>query len=206
MEILKKYEEGCAHCPGGIGLQYPLSKDKILQVVCDVHPLVQGHILIIPKEHISCMGNLPDEKFARYEELYNKVKHFVSEYYGPTAVFEHGVTGQTVFHAHTHFFPYKGTTNSIIPQDYALKKIDSFHDIKKEFDEKNKYLFLENNNEMYMVDTDLGYPRFFREIFAKLLNVEERANWKKTMENEELMRQFKTDIKELTAKWRKYNK
>ena len=32
---------------------------------------------------------------------------------------------------------------------------------------------------MWLVDTKLGFPRFFRDIYAELLNAKERANWKK---------------------------
>jgi hypothetical protein len=38
------------------------------------------------------------------------------------------------------------------------------------------------------------------------LDAKERADWKKTRENENLMQQFKIDISALTEKWNKHNK
>lgn len=204
--MTKKFEKGCAHCPGGLGLEYPLYDDGLFWVVCDAHPLIEGHILIIPKEHISTMGNLPKESFEKYIDLYSKVKSFVNEYYGDVGIFEHGIAGQTVFHAHTHFLPFNHDTPKIITDNEALWKITNLYDMKKEFEERQKYLFFENKNQMWLVDTKLGFPRFFRDIFAGLLNAKERANWKKTRENEELMKQFKKDISTLTDKWNEYNK
>lgn len=202
----KNFEKDCAHCPGGFGLEYPLYDDNLFWVVCDVHPLIQGHILIIPKEHISAMGNLSEDAFKKYVELYTKVKSFVNAFYGEVGIFEHGITGQTVFHAHTHFLPFNHDTEEIISDQKALHRITNLKEMKDEFMQKQKYLFFENKNQMWLVDTRLGSPRFFRDIFAELLDAKERANWKKVRENQILMKQFKKDISALTENWSKHNK
>lgn len=204
--MIKNFENDCVHCPGGLGLEHPLYDDDLFWVVCDAHPLVQGHILIIPKEHIPTMGNLSDDAFKKYVDLYKKVKLFVNAFYGEIGIFEHGITGQTVFHAHTHFLPFSHDTEEIVSDKKALRNISSLEDLKNEFAQKKKYLFFENKNQMWLIDTKLGFPRFFRDIFANLLGAKERANWKKTRENQELMQQFKKDISALTDNWNKYYK
>ncbi len=204
--MTKIIEKNCAHCPGGLGIEYPLYDDDFFWIVCDVHPLVQGHILIIPKEHVSAMGNLSDDAFKKYADLYKKVKLFINAFYGEVGIFEHGITGQTVFHAHSHFLPFNHDTKEIIPDKKALHKISNLGDLKNEFAQKQKYLFFENKNQMWLVDTKLGFPRFFRDIFAKLLSAEKRANWKKARENQELMQQFKKDIFTLINNWNKNEK
>jgi len=163
--MIDDQNNNCAHCPDGIGLKHPLYNDDLFWVVCDVHPLTEGHILIIPKAHISTMGSLSDEAFEKYTELYEKVKLFIKTCYGEVGIFEHGVIGQTVFHAHTHFLPFNFNTNKIIPDEKALSKISSLDEMKNEFIQKQKYLFFENKNQKWLVNTSLGYPRFFRDIF-----------------------------------------
>ena len=204
--MTKNLKKDCAHCPGGFGIKHSLYNDDLFWVVCDVHPLVEGHILIIPKEHIPTMGSLSDENFEKYIKLYSKVKSFINTFYGEAGIFEHGTTGQTVFHAHTHFLPFNRDTREIIPDSNALREIPDLHGMKKEFEKNNKYLFFENKNRMWLVNTKLGFPRFFRDIFAELLNAKKRANWKKARENKELMQQFEKDISALTKKWNEYNK
>ncbi|MDA2922558.1 HIT family protein [Patescibacteria group bacterium AH-259-L07] len=204
--MTKNFEKDCAHCPGGLGLEYPLYDDNLFWVVCDVHPLIQGHILIIPKEHISTMGNLSEDAFKKYVDLYSKVKSFISAFYGEVGIFEHGITGQTVFHAHTHFLPFSHDTKEIISDQNVLHRITALKEVKHEFAQKQKYLFFENKNQMWLVDIKLGFPRFFRDIFAELLDAKERANWEKTRENQKLMKQFKKDISALTENWNKHNK
>lgn len=202
----RKYESECAHCPGGFGLEYPLFKDKNFWIVCDAHPLIRGHILIITREHISCAGALPARLFSRFAELYKQVKIFIGENYGQPAVFEHGVTGQTVFHAHIHFLPFKNTIDSIIPETDLLKEINSIDQLKTEFEKCGKYLYTEIDNRKWLVDSSLGYPRFFRERFGKTLGVEDRANWKTARDNSELMKIFGKDILDLEEKWKQFAK
>ncbi|MDD5040257.1 MAG: HIT family protein [Patescibacteria group bacterium] len=204
--MMQKSIGNCAHCPGGIGLEYPLYDDDLFWVVCDVHPIVRGHILMIPKEHIPAMGSLSAAAFQRYADIYQKIKFFINAVYGEAGIFEHGVTGQTVFHAHTHFLPFNHGTDEIISDNNALHKLSGFSDIRKEFAKKGKYLFFENNNQMWLVDTNVGSPRFFRDIFAGLLGAAERADWKKADGNNELIEQFNHDISVLRKDWHRYSK
>ncbi|MFZ2189667.1 MAG: HIT family protein [Candidatus Magasanikiibacteriota bacterium] len=203
---MNNQDNNCAHCPGEIGLKHPLYTDNLFWIVCDVHPLTEGHILIIPKAHVSTMGSLSEDAFGKYIELYEKVKLFIKTYYGEVGIFEHGVTGQTVFHAHTHFLPFNFNTEQIIPDEKTLHKISNLEEMKKEFVQKQKYLFLENKNQKWLVNTDLGYPRFFRDIFGRLLGAEERSNWKTAENNQKLMLEFEKDILALIEKWNKFNK
>lgn len=152
------------------------------------------------------MGALPKKLFLRYKELYEKVKMFVSKNYGNPAVFEHGIAGQTVFHAHTHFFPFSGKIDDIVPEKDKLKKINFLDQVREEFKKYGKYLYVEVNDDKYLVNIAIGYPRFFRKRFAEKLGAKERGDWKETEKNEELMKIFKVEISKLKVKWKQYNK
>jgi len=193
--------EKCAHCEGGIGLEYPLYEDDNFWIVCDAHPLIEGHILIIPKEHVSCMGALNDEFFNHYKKLYQKVLLFIKNEYGDAGIFEHGIAGQTVFHAHTHFLPFNNAIRKIVPEENSITKISTLNKIQEEFNAKGKYLFVALNNDMWLINVDIAYPGFFRDRFANLLNAKERGNWKKARDNAKLMKTFSKDISELKNKW-----
>lgn len=197
----KNFEANCRHCLGGVQVIDPLFSGKNFWVVCDFHPLVHGHILIIPKEHISCFGSLSEKKFSEFENLYEKVKNFINDNYGPVAVFEHGIVGQTVFHAHMHFLPFSRKIEDVIESNF-IRKINFLDQIKEEFKKQGKYLFVEIANEKYFVNVELGYPRFFREKFAIALNAGERADWKAASKNEKLMGIFKNDVADLREKWK----
>lgn len=197
-------DKGCAHCKGGIGLEYPLYEDDKFYIVCDAHPLIEGHILIIPKEHISCMGALDNGDFKQYRALYERVLNFIQEKYGGAGIFEHGITGQTVFHAHTHFLPFDKSIEEIVPEENSVRPIPDLDELKTEFLNKGRYLFVALNDEKWLVDTKIGYPRFFRDRFANLLNATERGNWKETRDNAKLMETFAAEIQNLKNNWAEF--
>ena len=194
--------QACPHCAGGFGLKYPLFENDCFWVVCDAHPLTEGHILIIPKKHVSCMGALDGNSFAGFKELYEKVLGFLNKTYGQAGVFEHGITGQTVFHAHMHFLPFNKSAGKVVPEKESAREISNLDELQREFNKENKYLFLAIGSKKFLVDTALGSPRFFRDRFAKALSAENKGNWKKSEDNAELMKAFEKDIQALKNKWK----
>ncbi|HLZ62902.1 MAG TPA: HIT family protein [Ktedonosporobacter sp.] len=83
-----------------------LKETASFRLVADHAPLVPGHLLIIPKDHYTCYGDVPS---ALDEELYTlkrEVQQFLTRFYAPIVFWEHGIFRQTVFHAHLHCFPF----------------------------------------------------------------------------------------------------
>jgi len=201
---MKQNKQACLHCPGGYALKNYLFVDDDFWIVCDVHPLIEGHIEVIPKKHISCMGALDDAAFDRYKELYKKVTDFLAKTYGDFGVFEHGITGQTVFHAHVHFLPFNKTVDDVVPEKELIKTISNLDELRHALKKDGKYLFFSIGDNKFLVDTKIGQPRFFRDRFADALGAGERGNWKETEKNEELMKTFDDEVKSLKNKWNKF--
>lgn len=176
-EYIRKH---CPHCDHkSEAYKYLLEETESFYIVCDVHPITKGHILIIPKQHLSCIGEYPDNTYKELENLYQKVSDFLSQEYGSVSSFEHGKLSQTVFHSHVHFIPFKGTSSDIVPEENKLNRIDSLSKIKPIFKKHGGYLFFSIGNDKWMVDTTLAAPRFFRDRYALALKKPYRGNWKK---------------------------
>lgn len=159
-------------------------------IICDVHPLCEGHILIIPKRHVPCIGDYTPEEFKEFEEIYAKMGKWVRDQYGSLATFEHGVIGQTVFHSHVHLMPFSGQSEDIIPEGSdKIHSLNSLMELKPLFQKEGKYLFFSIGEKKWTVDTQLGFPRFFRDRFAAALGCPELANWKETRKNPALLAQ-----------------
>jgi len=128
----ERINKDCPHCdPKSFALTNKLEETERFWIVCDVHLLTEGHILIVPKKHISCMGNYPNEYYKEFLEHHKKISSFILKTYGSLAVFEHGKIGQTVYHSHVHYFPYIGNEYKIIPEgEKYLIPIDSLDDLK----------------------------------------------------------------------------
>jgi len=198
-----KKKKDCPHCDkDSFALEQPLKETENFRVVCDVHPIIEGHILIIPKEHISCIGEYNSKLLKEFDDLYLEITKFLKLTYGKVSSFEHGVIGQTVFHSHTHLIPYSGKPESIVSEGLKyLIKLDKISDLKEIFKKDRKYLFFSIGKDLWAVDVSIGKPRFFRDRFAIALGRPERANWKQMRANKSIMELVGLEIKNLKKKW-----
>lgn len=179
-----------------------LKETKNFRVVCDVHPLIEGHILIIPKRHLSCVGEYPEKIYQEFITLYKDISDFIKKEYGSVATFEHGKIGQTIFHSHIHLLPYSKSSETIIPEGKKLiKSIKNLDSLKNFFERDGKYLFFSIGKNLWLVDTKLGVPGFFRDRFATALGNHVRGNWKTMRKDKDIMKKAKEEIKKLEKKY-----
>jgi diadenosine tetraphosphate (Ap4A) HIT family hydrolase len=186
----KKY---CPFCdPNHKAFQYLLEETEYFRILCDVNSIVEGHILIIPKEHIAAAGAYSDTLFADFEKVYKKVYDFIEKTYGTVSTFEHGVLGQTIFHSHFHMLPFSGNPMDIIPEGInELTEVKSLEDLKSIFQSQGQYLFFSIENKMWVVSSKLSAARFFRDRFANAIGKPEYGNWKEMEKNEYIQEEVK---------------
>ena len=179
----------CPHCDkNGWAFEFGLKEFEHFSVICDCHPLLEGHILIIPNRHVSCIGEYTQDEFSEFIRIYERMSHWISREYGAVATFEHGKIGQTVFHSHVHLLPVSANPEQIIPEGKAFfRPIESIENLIEIFQKENQYLFFSLGKEMWVVDASIGMPRFFRDRFASFIGKPERANWKETRRNPQLL-------------------
>jgi diadenosine tetraphosphate (Ap4A) HIT family hydrolase len=75
-------------------------------LIADHAPLIEGHMLLVPKAHFACYGALAPALDAEFLRIKAAAGQFLARTYRPPVFFEHGVFRQTVFHAHLHCFPF----------------------------------------------------------------------------------------------------
>ena len=78
---------------------------KNFQIRVGIGILTAGHCMITTKDHIACMGALSDELEKEYLNLKDKLIEILTKNAFHPFMIEYGVFCQSVFHAHTHFFP-----------------------------------------------------------------------------------------------------
>ena len=199
--------KNCPHCGShSSALKYLLLETKNFRVVCDVHPIIEGHILIISKNHLSCVGEYSQEIFDEFTNLYEKFSRFIKDMYSSVSSFEHGKIGQTVFHSHTHIIPYSGNPGDIIPEgEEHMATISSLESLQDMYRKDGKYLFFSIGKDMWLVDLKLGAPRFFRDRFAAAFGNPERGDWKEMKRDVGTMAKAQQELGDLQGKWTKYN-
>lgn len=199
-EYIQKH---CPHCgPQSFALAYKLQITNNFWIVCDGHPLREGHILLIPKQHLSCVGEYPLPLFNDFLRKYRRISDFLLWTYWSVASFEHGVIGQTVFHSHVHFLPFDGKPEDIIEEGFEyLTAVSNLSALRTAFRRDGKYLFFSIGSRMWLVDTRLGSPRFFRDRFANALGVPQKGNWRAMRADEKLMVEAENDMQKLKQRW-----
>src|SRR5215470_1122324 len=71
----------CAFCQYSDIARYVLKETPNFLIVTDHAPLVEGHLLIIPRRHYTCFGDVPAELDAELFTLKKEVQQFLSQYY-----------------------------------------------------------------------------------------------------------------------------
>lgn len=181
--------QNCPHCDRkGFAFEFLLEETKHFCVTCDAHPLCEGHLLIMPKRHTTCIATYTTEEFTEFLSLFIRISNWVHKHYGSVATFEHGKIGQTVFHSHVHLLPFSGEALQIVPEGIDRLKPHQFvEELIALYHQADGYLFFSIGHEQWTVDPSLGQPRFFRDRFAQALGRPERANWKETRRSPELL-------------------
>lgn len=126
-------------------------------LVHDGYPLAEGHLLLIPKKHTDCFLNLSREFDKEYKKLRAKVEDFLKNNYKKPIIFEHGIAGQTILHAHLHFLP---TETSILPELMKQGRVLEKPAVP--------YLYYYENKEYYFAPYSIE-PGFLHHEFAKKL-------------------------------------
>lgn len=136
-------------------------------LAADHAPLVEGHLLIIPKAHYTCYGDVPAALDDELIEMKEQVRRFFTRFYDPPVFWEHGIFRQTVFHAHLHCFPWG---------DIADNLDDGLHDtiiasqeaIRRWHREHGRYFYLEDSTVALIFPPELErYTRIIRSVFLR---------------------------------------
>jgi diadenosine tetraphosphate (Ap4A) HIT family hydrolase len=130
----------------------------------DHAPVVEGHLLIIPKEHYACYGEVPAALDEALYEQKREVQHFFARYYRPAIFFEHGIFRQTVYHAHLHCFPF-GSVAYDLGRGLHEQVVSSQDDIRAWYATRGHYFYLEDDQRALLFVPDMDrYLSVFREV------------------------------------------
>lgn len=143
------------------------------------------YLLLIPKRHVRCLGEM---NYSEIDDVWG-ISYYVQKcmkfgYSCDVTLFEHGIVGQSIQHAHLHILPANIDFTNKICSDYptsetnaliALRDLPRAYNIKKE-----PYLFWQSPGKAPMVCWNPPAPtQYLRILAAQALGRPERANWRK---------------------------
>ncbi|GHO77976.1 hypothetical protein KSD_57470 [Ktedonobacter sp. SOSP1-85] len=162
--ITQADEKSCTFCHSAAIAPYILKESQNFRIVTDHAPLVEGHLLIIPKEHYRCYGDVPAALDEELFTLKDEVKRFFERFYAPIIYWEHGIFRQTVFHAHLHCFPF-GEIVYDLSQDMHVQVVKQQDDIRQWFHHQGHYFYLEDTHHAMLFPPELEpYTRIIQDV------------------------------------------
>src|ERR1051326_9249817 len=148
-------------------------------LAADHAPLVEGHLLVIPKQHYACYGDVPasldEELFAIKDEL----RQFYAQFYAPVVFWEHGVFRQTVFHAHLHCFPW-GETGYDLNEGLHSEIIISQEGIRRWHRQHGQYFYMQDNTVALIFAPEMSrYLSIMKNVFMRGITLRGgKAGWR----------------------------
>ena len=172
-------DTNCAFCER-TEISHILKETSNFLLAADHAPLVEGHVLIIPKQPYQCYGDVPARLDEELRALKSEVQQFFTQSYAPVVFWEHGIFKQTVFHAHLHCFPW-GISGYDLDEQLHNFKVSSQEDIRQWYTTQGHYFYMEDAYNALLfapeIDRYLGIVKnvFLRGIVTRGGKVEWRS-------------------------------
>lgn len=100
---------------------YKIYEDDKTFAFLDIHPESKGHVLVIPKNEVDKIYNLPDEDYQALMAAVKKLSQHMEKVLGARILWK--VVGTDVPHAHVHLMPLDetwqyGRTLDLTPEEF----------------------------------------------------------------------------------------
>ncbi|MCI0624735.1 MAG: hypothetical protein L0387_24335 [Acidobacteria bacterium] len=165
----------------------PLFESARFTVIPSLGSLVEGWVLIVPKQHFLSLAALPDSFAREMTELKKTVCHILSRKCRNLYAFEHGPSkpglrvGCGVDHAHLHVVPLDFDLSSamqpFLPASSGWRKA-ALADCRAAIRDGDAYLYLEepSGNRLIARHQNFG-SQLFRRAIATQLGVPREYDW-----------------------------
>ena len=151
MPDLNDPESGpCAFCNRDATRDTLLYEGRDFYVIADHAPIAEGHLLLIPREHLPHLAALPDHLHDEFESLKALLGDFVLSNYGALTYWENGIFGQSVPHAHLHAISVSFDPSLYLDQGRAFSGIAG---LQAEHD-GGHYFMIEQQGEARLLPPD----------------------------------------------------
>jgi len=185
-------DDNCIFCDRTKISDRLIAENSDWYVVATLGQIIGGYTLVIPKAHISCLGALiPGNQTEAMLKITKETCRALSLEYRhdnsatpyPVTLFEHGIVGQTIKHAHLHLLPTVIDLSLKIRADFPkaeFAELQCAAQLQELYVKRPEpYLFWTIPSGKSMVCWNPPAPlQYLRHIVAELLGHPERENWR----------------------------
>ena len=159
-----------------------------------VGQLVDGYLLVVPKDHYGTFDELPTQLVAELADTSERVRAVLSKIYGPCISYEHGARGPLnggcgIYHAHLHVVPLTKVTDPIHALKLRFPHVELTHmnEMSKRGAGLSSYLFYQDSKaRLYLFDTGPLPSQYMRKLLADSLGIQD-WDWRSAGREERLL-------------------
>lgn len=180
-----------------------ISESPSFVALPSIGSLVEGWLLIVPRDPAICMGALNHSQLDELTQFSTDLRKKLESRYGPTALFEHGpihpksTVGCGVDYAHLHLVPIgcnlREGSEKLLPS-IVWRQIEKLDDLTSVHARNEPYLFLyqpELADEMLVATSPFDFPsQLFRRVIAGYLDKDDEFDWKAFPHTEKMKRTY----------------
>lgn len=107
---------------------YKVAEDDKFFAFLDINPMVKGHTLVIPKQEVDYIFDLPDNDLAAMQVFAKKVALAIGKAF-PCKKVGQAVLGLEVPHAHIHLIPMQSEADMLFSNPKLKLSPDEFTEI-----------------------------------------------------------------------------
>lgn len=164
-----------------------LEETDLFIAIAGLGALVEGYVLILPKDHYTCLSQLSTFETARLVDFKKIIMDRMRLCYSDLICFEHGAVsghkrgGACLDHAHLHICPCPTDLSFNIQTDFAANQIETLYDLGSLLNgtDNQPYVFYENQSgkmKMYFVPDQIK-SQYMRRLWASALGMSSRWDW-----------------------------
>lgn len=175
----------CAFCQQISISNYILKETPTFRILADHAPLVEGHMLIVPRQHYACYGAVPATLDAELIALKREIQRFFLQFYAPIVFWEHGVFRQTVFHGHLHCFPFGELSQAQyeLCEEFKAAIVHSQDDIRAWYAAHGTYYYLEASRGAFLFAPQMDlYVRIIQEVLWPCASARSPNGWRSSVQ------------------------
>ncbi len=137
-EFMKKISSDCPFCK--IKDSFILDQNKYAAAILSIAPYSDGHVVIIPKRHVSRLSDLKRLEKKSLIKLLEKMQKSLSKLYlSTTTLYREGppaLSGKSIEHMHIHIIPDKKIEVIKNPSERKVLETKKYKKLTKNFKEK----------------------------------------------------------------------
>lgn len=178
-------EDDCIFCDRDKLIDRLVGEDEHFLIVATFGQISEGgHLILISKQHVTCVGAMLQQDVKYLERLCHNVRNAIRTEYGvEPIIFEHGIIGQTVKHAHLHFVPESCDITGRVTKDFPeneITVISSLSELVRLYaNRQEQYLLWRDSSGIARACWNPPAPtQYLRIVVAETVGRPSRANWK----------------------------